>query len=128
MYNNGMRFLARLLLNGLAIIAAAWLVPGLHLAGPGTALAAGAVLGLVNVLVKPVLIILTLPLTLVTLGLFLFVVNALCLRLTAAVIPGFAVDGFWWSILGALVVSVVSWILNGLLLPAPDDRRYREIV
>jgi putative membrane protein len=92
-------------------------LPGLHLAGPGTALAAGAVLGLVNVLVKPVLIILTLPLTLVTLGLFLFVVNALCLRLTAAIIPGFAVDGFWWSILGALVVSVVSWILNGLCCP-----------
>ena len=121
-----MRFLARLFLNGLAIIVAAWMVPGLHLASPGTALAAGAVLGLVNVLVKPLLLLLTLPLTLITFGLFLFVVNALCLRLTAALIPGFSIAGFWWSVVGALVVSVVSWILNGLLMPAPDDKRFHH--
>jgi len=122
-----MRFLARLFLNGLAIIVAAWMVPGLHLAGPGTALAAGAVLGFVNVLVKPLLWLLTLPLTLVTFGLFLFVVNAICLWLTAAIIPGFSIDGFWWSVLGALVVSVVSWILNGVLLPSPPDYPHREL-
>jgi len=122
-----MRFLARLFLNGLAIIVAAWMLPGLHLAGPGTALAAGAVLGVVNVSVKPLLFVLTLPFTLVTLGLFLFVVNALCLRLTAALIPGFSIDGFWWSLIGALVVSVVSWILNGVLLPSPPRYRYREL-
>jgi putative membrane protein len=111
-----MRWLARLLLNGLAIIAAAWFVPGVSLAGPGTALMAGAILGLVNVLVKPVLFVLTLPLTLVTLGLFLFVVNAICLEVTAALVPGFALAGFWPALGGALVVSVVSWLLNGLLL------------
>jgi len=86
------------------------------LAGPGTALVAGAILGLVNVLVKPVLVVLTLPLTLVTLGLFLFVVNALCLGATAAVVPGFEISGFWAAMAGALVVSVVSWILNGVFL------------
>lgn len=122
-----MRFLARLFLNGLAIIVATWMLPGLHLASPATALAAGAVLGLVNVLVKPLLFLLTLPLTLITFGLFLFVVNALCLRLTAALIPGFAIDGFWWSVIGALVVSVVSWILNGVLLPSPDDKHFRQL-
>jgi putative membrane protein len=122
-----MRFLARLFLNGLAIIVAAWMLPGLHLTGPGTALAAGAVLGIVNVSVKPLLFVLTLPFTLVTLGLFLFVVNALCLRLTAALIPGFSIDGFWWSVIGALVVSVVSWILNGVLLPSPEERRFHDI-
>ena len=111
-----MRLLARILLNGLAIIVAAYFVPGLTLAGPGTALIAGAILGVVNALVRPVLIVLTLPLTLLTLGLFLFVVNALCLGATAAVVPGFEVQGFWSALLGALVVSVVSWILNGLLL------------
>ena len=111
-----MRLLARILLNALAIIVAAWFVPGLHLAGPGTALVAGAILGLVNALVRPVLVILTLPLTLVTLGLFLFVVNALCLGATAALVPGFWIAGFWPAVGGALVVSVVSWILNGLLL------------
>jgi putative membrane protein len=110
------RWLARLLLNGLAIIAAAWFVPGLRLAGPGTALIAGAILGLVNVLVKPVLFVLTLPLTLVTLGLFIFVVNAICLAATAALVPGFDIVGFWPALAGALVVSVVSWLLNGLLL------------
>ena len=111
-----MRLLARILLNGVALLVAAWFTPGLHLAGPGTALVAGAVLGIVNALVKPVLILLTLPFTLVTLGLFLFIVNALCLGLTAALVPGFDIDGFWAALIGALLVSVVSWMLNGLLL------------
>lgn len=115
-YADCMRLLARILLNALAIIVAAWFVPGLRLAGPGTALVAGAILGLVNALVRPILIILTLPLTLVTLGLFLFVVNALCLGATAALVPGFEILGFWPAVGGALIVSVVSWILNGLLL------------
>jgi putative membrane protein len=116
-----MRFLARLLLNGVAIIAAAWLLPGLELTGPGAALAAGVLLGLVNALVRPVLFILTLPLTLVTLGLFIFVLNALCLALVAVLVPGFSIAGFWWAVAGALLVSIVSWILNGLLI-APAER------
>jgi putative membrane protein len=115
-------FLARLILNGIAIAVVAWLLPGLHLTGPGAGLAAGAVLGLVNALVRPVLFVLTLPLTLVTLGLFIFVLNAFCLWFTAWLIPGFEIDGFWWALLGALLVSVVSWMLNGLLL-APAERR-----
>jgi putative membrane protein len=108
------RFLARLFLNGIAIVVAAWMLPGLHLAGPGAALAAGVALGVVNALVRPVLFWLTLPLTLVTLGLFLFVLNAICLGLAALLIPGFSIDGFWWAVLGSLLVSVVSWILNGV--------------
>ena len=117
-----MLVLARILLNGIAIIAAAYFVPGLALAGPGTALIAGLILGVVNVFVRPVLLVLTLPLTLVTLGLFIFVVNALCLGLTAALVPGFDIAGFWSMLFGALVVSVVSWILNGLLLD-PIERK-----
>lgn len=110
-----MRFLARLVLNAIALVVAAWLVPGLHLAGPGTALVAGALLGLVNALVRPVLVVLTFPFTLVTLGLFIFVVNALCLGLTAALVPGFEIAGFWAALFGALAVSVVSWVLNGVI-------------
>lgn len=110
-----MRFLARLVLNGFAIIVAAWLLPGLHLSSPFAALIAGAILGFVNAIIRPILFLLTLPLTLVTLGLFIFVLNALCLGLTAALVPGFDIDGFWSALLGALLVSVVSWILNGLL-------------
>ena len=117
-----MRVLVRVLLNGIAIIVAAYFVPGLSLAGPGTALIAGFILGVVNVLVRPILLVLTFPLTLVTLGLFIFVVNALCFGLTAAVVPGFAVAGFWSMLFGALIVSIVSWILNGLLLN-PIDRK-----
>ena len=111
-----MRLLARVLLNGIAIIVAAYFVPGLLVAGPGTALMAGLILGVVNGLVRPVLLVLTCPLTLVTLGLFIFVVNALCLGLTAALVPGFEIAGVWPMVFGALVVSVVSWILNGLIL------------
>lgn len=112
-----MRFLARLFLNGIAILIAARLVPGVQLSGTGAALIAGALLGLVNVAVRPLLLLLTLPFTLVTLGLFIFVVNAVCLWLTALLVPGFSIAGFWPAVFGALVVSVVSWILNGLLLP-----------
>lgn len=117
-----MRFLARLFLNGIAILIAAWLVPGLHLAGSGSALIAGAILGFVNALVRPVLFLLTLPFTLLTLGLFIFVLNALCLGITAALVPGFEIAGFWPALFGALVVSIVSWILNGLVL-SEDERR-----
>jgi putative membrane protein len=116
------RFLARLLLNGVAIIVAAWLLPGLDISGPGAALAAGVLLGLVNALVRPVLFLLTLPLTLVTLGLFIFVLNGLCLAIAAALVPGFTISGFWAAVIGALLVSVVSWILNGLLI-GPKERR-----
>ena len=115
-----MRFLARLVLNGLAIVVAAWLLPGMQLAGAGSALVAGAILGIVNALVRPVLLLLTLPLTLLTLGLFIFVVNALCLGLTAALVPGFDISGFGAAFFGALIVTVVSWILNGLFVGPRD--------
>jgi putative membrane protein len=124
-----MRFLARLMLNALAIVCAAWLVPGVTVNGTAAALLAGVFLGLVNVAVRPILLVLTFPFTLVTLGLFIFVVNAICLGLTAALIPGFEIEGFWSALGGAFVVSVVSWILNGLLVGKPpsgrDDQRRR---
>jgi putative membrane protein len=117
-----MRFLARVLLNGLAIVLAAYVLPGLHVNGPVPALLAGLILGFVNAIVRPVLFVLTLPLTLVTLGLFLFVLNAICFALTAALVPGFSVDGFGWALLGALLVSVVSWILNGIVVGEKERR------
>ena len=117
-----MRFLARLVLNGLAIIIAAWLLPGIHLTSPLAALLAGVILGFVNAIVRPVLFLLTLPLTLLTLGLFIFVLNAICFALTALIVPGFSVDGFGWALLGALLVSVVSWILNGIVV-GKNERR-----
>lgn len=118
-----MRFLARLLLNAIAILVAVWFLPGLMLDAPEAALIAGAILGLVNALVRPVLFILTLPLTLLTLGLFLFVLNAICLALTAWVVPGFHVAGFWSALFGALIVSVVSWMLSGVFIGTSERRR-----
>ena len=117
-----MRFLARLVLNGLAIIIVAWLLPGIHISSALSALLAGVILGFVNAIVRPVLFFLTLPLTLLTLGLFIFVLNAICLGLTALLVPGFSIDGFFSAVFGALLVSVVSWILNGLVV----GRRERD--
>jgi len=117
-----MRFLVRLVLNGLAIIIAAWLLPGIHITSSLSALLAGVILGFVNAIVRPVLFFLTLPLTLLTLGLFIFVLNAICFALTAWLVPGFSVDGFFSALVGALLVSVVSWILNGLVV----GRRERD--
>jgi putative membrane protein len=113
-----MRFLARVLLNALAIGVAAWLVPGVQLTGPGPAIVAGILLGLVNALVRPILILLTLPFTLVTLGFFLFVVNAICFALTAALVPGFDLSGFFAAFFGALVVTLVSWVVSALITDA----------
>ncbi|HEX2453833.1 MAG TPA: phage holin family protein [Vicinamibacterales bacterium] len=110
-----MRFLMRVLLNALAVSVAAYFVPGVILTGPGPAILAGVILGFVNAIVRPVLLLLTLPFTLLTLGLFIFVVNAICFALTAALVPGFDLSGFWSAFFGALIVTIVSWVVNGLL-------------
>ena len=118
-----MRFFLRLLLNGLAIMVAAWFVPGVRLAGVVPAILAGALLGLVNALVRPILLLLTFPFTLLTLGLFIFIVNAICFALTAALVPGFDLSGFFAAFFGALVVTIVSWVLNALLADSADRAR-----
>ena len=110
-----MGFLVRVLVNILAIVLAAKLVRGIEVDGVLSAMAAGLLLGVVNAVVRPVLLVLTLPITLVTLGLFLLVLNGLCLWLVAAVVKGFHVSGFWPAVLGALVVSVMSWVVTVLV-------------
>jgi putative membrane protein len=107
-----MGFLIRVLMNALAIYFAAAIVPGLELSGVVAALGSGLVLGLVNAVVRPILILLTLPFTLFTLGLFLFVLNGLCLWLTSWLVKGFEVHSFWAAIFGSILVSVVSWLLT----------------
>jgi putative membrane protein len=110
-----MGFLIRAVVNALAIWLATEIVPGIEAGSVTTVVVAALVLGLVNAIVRPVLLVLTLPLTLVTLGLFLFVLNALCLWLTSAVVPGFEVRGFWPAFWGALIVSALSWVVNGFV-------------
>jgi putative membrane protein len=113
-----MRFLIRVVLNAAAIALASNLIPGIRIAGLVPALAAGLVFGIVNAVVRPVLVVLTLPISIITLGLFIFVVNALCFWLTSALVPGFDVAGFWPAFVGALVTSVVGWIVSLLVRDA----------
>lgn len=103
------------ILNAVALLIVAYILPGISLASFGSALIAALVLGLLNTLVKPVLILLTLPITIVTLGLFLLVLNALVFWFAGSVLKGFQVNGFWWALLGALVYSIVSGLLSRLL-------------
>jgi putative membrane protein len=118
-------FIVRVLVNAATIALAAAIVPGIHLDGATPALLAGIVLGLINALVRPVLVVLTFPLTLLTLGLFLLVLNGLCLAATAWLVPGFDVDGLLAAILGALLVSVVSWVLTAFVSDGGRIERYR---
>ncbi|MCI0549235.1 MAG: phage holin family protein [Candidatus Rokubacteria bacterium] len=110
-----MGFLIRVIGNTLAILLAGAVVPGIEVDSVWSALGAGLLLGLLNAFVRPVLLILTLPITLVTLGLFLLVLNGLCFWLVASVIRGVHVAGFWAAFLGALVVSAVSWVATAFV-------------
>jgi len=111
-----MRLLALWLVNALALMAVAYLLPGIAVSSFMVALIASLVLGLVNSVVRPVLILLTLPATLLTLGLFIFVINGLLFWFVGTFISGFVVSGFWWGVSGAIAYSVVSWALSALLL------------
>jgi len=110
-----MGFVIRVLVNAAAIWLASRIVPGITADSGGQILLAALVLGLINALVRPVLVLLTLPLTLLTLGLFLLVLNAFCLRLTSWLVSGLHVDGFWPALLGAIVISLVSWVLTAFV-------------
>ncbi len=107
--------LLRIVVNAAALWLAATIVPGIEVTGPAPLVAAALVLGLINAFVRPILVVLTFPLTLVTLGLFLLVLNAICLWLTAGLVPGFAINGFIPAFIGALLISAVSWVLHAFV-------------
>jgi putative membrane protein len=115
--------LARLLISGIAVFLAVATVPGLEADSFGAGVAAVLVLTVLNLLLRPILLILTLPLIVLSLGLFLVVLNALLLELTAYVVKGFTVTGFWPAVGGALVISIVTSVLNFLT----DDNRQVEM-
>jgi putative membrane protein len=117
-------FVIRLVVNAAALWVAAQLVSGFVITGVTPLILAALVLGLINAIVRPILLILTLPLTLVTLGLFLFVLNAFCIWLTSRLVPGFEVHTFLAAVLGALVISIVSWIVTAFL---SDTGRWRRL-
>jgi putative membrane protein len=103
-------FLTRLLISALSLGMAAYVLPGIHVDGVLTVLVAAFLLGIVNALVRPVLVILTLPVTILTLGLFLLVINAALFAFVAWLLPGFSVAGLGSALLGWLIVSLMSWL------------------
>lgn len=108
-----------------AILLASWFVSGIRVDSLLTAIIAAGILGLINVFIRPVLIILTLPLSIITLGVFTFFINALLLKLVAYIIPGFEVEGFLAAFLGALIISVVSWLANFFIVKNNTGRPQR---
>ncbi len=111
-------FLIRLAIGMLGLWIAQAIVPGMTITGVGTLALAAFLLGLANAVVRPLLVILTLPITLLTLGLFLLVVNAAMLGLVAALLDSFTISGFWSAFFGACVVGFVSWLASGWIGPS----------
>jgi len=130
-----MRWILRLLANAAALGVATWLLRGITLTAHGAwhkvfvMLVVALIFGIVNAIVKPIFKLVTLPIVLLTLGLFLVVINALLLLLTSWIARqigfGWHVEGFWTAVLGALIVSVVSWVLNTFLHDRDEDRERR---
>ncbi len=110
-------FFFRAAIASLGLWLASEMVDGLEFAGPGWLILAAILLGVVNALVRPVLVLLTLPLTIVTLGIFLLVINGLMLGLVAGVLPGFSIHSFWDAFWGAIIVGLVSWVAAAVFGP-----------
>jgi putative membrane protein len=103
-----------LIVSTLAVLISAYILPGVKVDGFLTAIVVAVVLGIVNTFIKPILLLLTFPLTILSLGLFYFVINALMVLLVSAIVPGFKVSGFFWALIFSLVLSIVSFFLNSL--------------
>ena len=107
--------LIRWLTTTAAIVATAYLLDGIRVSGFLSAVFAGAALGILNAFFRPIALLLTLPINILSLGLFTFIINALMLKMASGVIPGFDVYGFWTAIFGSLLISVISWLLNSFI-------------
>lgn len=120
-----MRILIKFLINAFALYLTALIVPGFNLSGFWTIIIAAAVLGIINVIIRPIMLLITLPINILTLGLFTFVINALMLLLASAVVSGFFIAGFWTAILAAIILSIISTILHMIFEESEDGRRMR---
>ncbi len=121
--------LTRWLVITVAILLASTILPGIRVESLETAIIAAAILGVINTFLRPVLLILTLPLTVLSLGVFAFVLNALMLLLVAYFVHGFEIDGFFWAFLGSLIISIVSWIANRFInRPDTNNRPKPDVI
>lgn len=109
-----LRFIIQAVVTAIGLWLSARIVPGVEFTSTGSLAAAAVILGIVNAIVRPIMVVLTLPLTIITFGLFLLVVNAAMIGLTSVFLDGFAVNGFWAGIGAAIVTGVVSWIAGSL--------------
>ena len=116
-----MRLLLTWLINAIALIALPYVVSSITVDSFLTALLVAIVLGFVNAIIRPILVILTLPVTILTLGLFIFVINGLLFWFVGSFVSGFRVDGFWAGVFGAIVYSLISWALSALIRPKSRD-------
>jgi len=125
--------LIRWLTTTAAILAAAYLLDGIQVSSFFAAVIAAAVLGILNAFFRPIVLLLTLPINILTLGLFTFIINAVMLKLASGIIPGFSVYGFWTAVFGSFLISIISWLLNAFISeqgsiaslhrkPGPDAR------
>jgi len=114
-----MGFLLKLLVSSLAVFFGAYILHGVYLDGFPTAILVALLMGFLNAFLKPILIILTIPITLITFGLFLLVINAVIIMLADSALTGFTVDSFFTAVLFSIIVSVITWILEALANPKP---------
>ncbi|MCA0958078.1 phage holin family protein [Muricauda ruestringensis] len=110
-----MKLILRLLLNAIAVVILSYVLPGVGVDSMMTAILVAVVLSILNFLVKPILVIFTLPITILTLGLFLLVINAIIILLAAKLIDGFYVSGFWWAVIFSLLLAILQTILHSIL-------------
>jgi putative membrane protein len=118
-----MKLLAAWIVNALALLGVAYLVPGIHMSSIWIALVAAVVIGLANMLIKPILVIFTLPVTIITLGLFIFVINGVLFWGVGHFLQGFEVKTLMAGIIGALAYSVISWVLSAIVI---DDKKKKD--
>jgi putative membrane protein len=109
------RILVHWLVSAVAVYVTAHMLPGIDIRSFGAALIVALVLGLINAILKPVLVFFSIPFLIVTLGLFMLVINALMLQLAALLVDGFIVQSFWWAMLGSICISLVAWLMNAVL-------------
>jgi putative membrane protein len=110
--------IVQILILTFAVILTSYVLPGITVKSFWTAVLVAIVLGLLNAFVKPLMVFLTIPFTLVTFGLFLFVINALIILLAGAVVKGFEVKGFWWALIFSIILSLIQYLLEELILPS----------
>jgi putative membrane protein len=118
-----MRFIFRIVISAISIVITAYLLPGVHVKDLLTSLLVAIVLALLNGIIRPILIILTIPVTILTLGLFLLVINAMMIIVAVKIVPGFLVDGFWWALLFSIILSIITSLLS---IGLRDERKVEK--